>query len=185
MTVYEQQQQAKQEASTKMLCYTLAKLLEMKPSTVADESRLATWAESVDNTAAKLIASIGARDGISTMLRECAELIENEQEVREFLKNMGVESAAISNPWLVLMSAARGLQLHRESERQQAQHTIRELTARYEKCAHELSKAQTDLEDVKEVYRAMMEERRARAPKRVKRQDETSGIAIIDYGDDD
>lgn len=203
MTVYEQQQAKKKDDSIKSLCLTLAKLLESKPSTVTDESRLATWAEQIDRYSGLLVGALGRNDGMSVMLRECAELIQNEPDVREFLKRMGCPVDEGRNPYTVLRNLASNIQSQRESEHQQATAVINDLHSRLGAVQHDFSKSLTSLEAMKtevQAYRdagvslqevedmradlAQWKNEKGKRRSRVK-VDASTGIRVIDYGDDD
>jgi len=203
VTVYEQQQEQKKTDSIRHQCLTLAKLLESKPSTLADESRLAMWADNVDRTAATLVTTLGRRDAISVMLANCAELIQEAGNVEEFIRQLGFTLTPGENPWLKLKDIAQRIQHQREQERAEATIAIRDLTNKHAKISHDWSKAVTDVDamskelqayrdagvtlDGIDEMRAELGAFQAEKAKRRKRVtvDETSGIKVIDYGDDD
>jgi len=187
MTVYEQQQEQKKTDSIKFQCLTLAKLLESKPSTMADESRLAMWAENVDRTAALLVGQLGKSDGISVMLRSCADLIENEGEARTLLKNMGWNAAEGASPWMSVVHLARDIQHQREREAQDHRNALFTVQHQYTTANEQLQRASGEIDSLKEEIKELRKEaadtrRKRKMPSRV---DEASGIAVIDYGDDD
>lgn len=160
------------------LALSLAGMLEKRPPpTFADETPVAGWAEAVDRLTVELIKQLGRSDGISAAISAMHDLVVAESQARTLLP----ECPPDANVWLVLLEWAKGakdLQRHHQGELTVVKAHMADLERR-------LGQATLQNDALAAAVKVFEERNVFLEGSKPKGHTDSSGVRIIDMGDDD
>jgi hypothetical protein len=177
MSTFQEQKRKERDTRAIHLLHTLAKLLESRPSTVADESPAAAWVDAVDKVTVELIGHLGRQDAISVIVREMGELLTRAPDARAILPH-----TEPGNVWIALLEWAQNTEQKMQNTEQQMivvksqlatlteKHRI--LETNYDLLSATAAKLKVELADARPVSHHL-----SNTPA-------VSGLRVVDLGDE-